>query len=55
MITSSWSFIVWGWISFPKAKACPPSDILVGSLRVQAFDESMQEQLRCEGVDLVDE
>jgi hypothetical protein len=44
-----------GWISFPEDEACLPSKILVGPPRVQAFDESMQEQLRREGMDLVDE
>jgi hypothetical protein len=34
--------------------ACLPSEILMGSPQVHAFDESMQEQLRREDVDLVD-
>jgi hypothetical protein len=42
-------FLVYG------AEACLPPEILMGSPRVQAFDESMQEQLRCEDVDFIDE
>jgi hypothetical protein len=37
------------------AEACLPSEIIMGSLRVQSFDESMQEQLRREDVDFIDE
>jgi hypothetical protein len=37
------------------AEACLPPKILMGSPRVQAFDESMQEQLRREDVDFIDE
>jgi transposase InsO family protein len=42
-------FLVYG------AEACLPPEIIMGSPRVQAFDESMQEQLRCEDVDFIDE
>jgi hypothetical protein len=42
-------FLVYG------AKACLPPEILMGSPRVQSFDESMQEQLRREDVDFIDE
>jgi hypothetical protein len=42
-------FLVYG------AKACLPPEIIMGSPRVQAFDESMQEQLRREDVDFIDE
>jgi hypothetical protein len=42
-------FLVYG------AEACLPPEILMGSSQVQSFDESMQEQLRCEDVDFVDE
>jgi hypothetical protein len=42
-------FLVYG------AEACLPPEILMGSLRVQSFDESMQEQLRREDVDFIDE
>jgi hypothetical protein len=37
------------------AEACLPPETLMGSPRVQYFDESMQEQLRREDVDLIDE
>ena len=37
------------------AEACLPPETLMGSPRVQYFDESMQEQLRREYVDLIDE
>jgi hypothetical protein len=37
------------------AEACLLPEIIMGSPRVQSFDESMQEQLRCEDVDLIDE
>jgi hypothetical protein len=42
-------FLVYG------AEACLPPEILMGSPRVQSFDESMQEQLRGEDVDFIDE
>jgi hypothetical protein len=42
-------FLVYG------AKDCLPPKIIMGSPRVQAFDESMQEQLRREDVDFIDE
>jgi transposase InsO family protein len=42
-------FLVYG------AKACLPPKIIMGSPRVQPFDESMQEQLRREDVDFIDE
>jgi hypothetical protein len=38
-----------------KAKACLPPEIIMGSPQVQSFDESMQEQLRCEDMDFIDE
>lgn len=37
------------------AEACLPPGILMGSPRVQSFDESMQEQLRREDVDFINE
>jgi hypothetical protein len=37
------------------AEACLPPEILMGSPRVQSFDESMQEQLRHEDMDFIDE
>jgi hypothetical protein len=42
-------FLVYG------AEACLPPEIIMGSPRVQSFDESMQEQLRREDVDFIDE
>jgi hypothetical protein len=42
-------FLVYG------VEACLPPEILMGSPRVQLFDESMQEQLRREDVDFIDE
>jgi hypothetical protein len=42
-------FLVYG------AEACLPPKILMGSPRVQSFDESMHEQLRREDVDFIDE
>jgi hypothetical protein len=42
-------FLVYG------VEACLPPEILMGSPRVQSFDESMQEQLRHEDVDFIDE
>jgi len=42
-------FLVYG------AEACLPPEILLGSPRVQAFDESLQEQQRRDDVDLLDE
>jgi transposase InsO family protein len=38
-----------------RAEACLPPEITLGSLRVQAFDEDLQEQQRRQDVDLVDE
>jgi hypothetical protein len=38
-----------------RAEACLPPEILMGSPRVQSFDESMQEQLRHEDMDFIDE
>jgi hypothetical protein len=38
-----------------RAEACLPPGIIMGSLRVQSFDESTQEQLRREDVDFIDE
>jgi hypothetical protein len=37
------------------AKACLSPEIIMGSRRVQAFNESMQEQLRREDMDFIDE
>jgi hypothetical protein len=37
------------------AEACLSLEILMGSPRVQSFDESMQEQLRREDMDFIDE
>ena len=37
------------------AEACLPPEIIMGSPRVQAFNESMQEQLRHEDADFIDE
>jgi hypothetical protein len=42
-------FLVYG------AKACHPAEILMGTPRVQSFDESMEEQLRRADVDFIDE
>jgi hypothetical protein len=42
-------FLVYG------AEACLTPEIIMGSPRVQSFDESMQEQLRREDVDFIDE
>jgi hypothetical protein len=42
-------FLVYG------AEACLPLEIIMGSPRVHSFDESMQEQLRREDVDFIDE
>jgi transposase InsO family protein len=38
-----------------EAEACLPPKIIMGSPRVQAFDESMQEWLRREDMDFIDE
>jgi hypothetical protein len=38
-----------------RAEACLPPEIPMGSPRVQSFDESIQEQLRHEDVDFIDE
>jgi hypothetical protein len=38
-----------------RAEACLPPEIIMGSPWVQAFDESMQEKLRREDVDFIDE
>jgi hypothetical protein len=42
-------FLVYG------AEACLSPEIIMGSPRVHAFDESVQEQLRCEDMDFIDE
>jgi hypothetical protein len=42
-------FLVYG------AEACLPPEITMGSLRVQAFDEDLQEQQCRQDVDLIDE
>jgi hypothetical protein len=42
-------FLVYG------AEAYLPPEIIMGSPRVKSFDESMQEQLRREAVDFIDE
>ena len=42
-------FLVYG------AEACLPPEIIMGSPRVQSFIESMQEQLRRENVNFIDE
>jgi hypothetical protein len=42
-------FLVYG------VEACLPPEIIMGSPQVQSFDESMQEQLRREDVDFIDE
>jgi hypothetical protein len=53
--TASWAtggtpfFLVYG------AEACLPSKTLMDSPWAQSFDESMQEQLRREDVDFIDE
>jgi hypothetical protein len=41
-------FLVYG------AEACLPPEIIMGSPRVQVFDESMQKQLRHEYMDFID-
>jgi hypothetical protein len=38
-----------------RVEACLPPEIVMGSPWVQVFDESMQEQLRREDVDFIDE
>jgi hypothetical protein len=38
-----------------EAEAILPPEVTMGSLRVQTYDESAQDQLRCEDIDLVDE
>jgi transposase InsO family protein len=38
-----------------RAEACLPPEIIMGSPRVQSFDESAQEQLRREDVEFIDE
>jgi hypothetical protein len=47
--TGETSFLVYG------TEACLPPEIIMGSPRVQAFDESMQEQLLREDMDFIDE
>jgi hypothetical protein len=42
-------FMVYG------AKAVLPPEVTIGSLRVKTYDEAVQDQLRREDVDLVDE
>jgi hypothetical protein len=37
------------------AKAVIPSEVTMGSLRVKTYDKAMQDQLRREDIDLVDE
>jgi hypothetical protein len=37
------------------AEAVLPSEVTMGSLRVKTYDEAMQDQLRREDIDLVDE
>jgi hypothetical protein len=36
-------------------EAVLPPEVIMGSLRVKAYDEVTQDQLRCEDIDLVDE
>jgi hypothetical protein len=38
-----------------RAEACLPPEIIMGSPQVQAFDESVQEQLRHDDMDFIDE
>jgi transposase InsO family protein len=42
-------FMVYG------AEVVLPPEVTIGSLRVKTYDEAMQDQLRCEDIDLVDE
>jgi hypothetical protein len=37
------------------AEVVLPTEITMGSLRVKIYDEATQDQLRCEGIDLLDE
>jgi hypothetical protein len=36
-------------------EAVLPPEVAMGSLRVKTYDEAMQDQLRCEDINLVDE
>jgi hypothetical protein len=38
-----------------RAEAVLPSEITLGSLHVQTYDEAAQDQLQCEDVNLIDE
>jgi hypothetical protein len=38
-----------------RADAVLPPEVTMSSLRVQAYDETAQDQLQCEDIDLVDE
>jgi hypothetical protein len=42
-------FMVYG------AEVVLPLEVIMGSLRVKTYDKAMQDQLRCEDIDLVDE
>jgi hypothetical protein len=44
-----------GWRLRLRPNTCLPPEIIMGSPRVHSFDESMQEQLRREDVDFIDE
>jgi hypothetical protein len=37
------------------AEVVLPPEVTMGSLRVQAYDEAAQDQLRCDDIDLIDE
>jgi hypothetical protein len=48
--------VLWGNRTTPsRAKACLPPEIIMGSPWVQAFNESMQGQLRRQDMDFIDE
>jgi hypothetical protein len=38
-----------------RAEVVFPPEVIMGSLRVKTYDETTQDQLRCEDIDLVDE
>jgi transposase InsO family protein len=52
--TPSWATGETPFFLVYRAEACLPLEITMGSLRVQAFDEDLQEQQRRQDVDLVD-
>jgi hypothetical protein len=40
---------------FHEAEVVLPSEVTMGSIRAQVYDEVTHDQFRCEGINLVDE